>query len=75
MMDPALATTVVSTSGAVIVGVFGMFFTASQIGKRIDDTNQNLREFRAEFNTFRDAVNGKLGALDLEIAKLMDRNK
>ncbi|HEX4809561.1 MAG TPA: hypothetical protein VH325_11565 [Bryobacteraceae bacterium] len=56
-MDAALATTLVSTAGSVIVGIFGMFFTANQIGRRIDDTNQNLRDFRTEFNTFKDTVN------------------
>lgn len=73
VVDTALATTLVSTSGAVIVGVFGMFINSSQLGKRIDDTNQNLREFRSEFNAFRDTVTGKLASMDLEIAKLMDR--
>jgi hypothetical protein len=72
-MDPTLSTTIVSTGGAVIVGVFGMFFTANQIGRRIDDTNQNLRDLRAEFTAFKDMVNSKFAALDLEIAKLMDK--
>ena len=81
-MDTALLTTIVSTGGAVIVGLFGMFFTANQLGRRIDDlrTDSNARmgeinnrmgELRAEFNAFRDLVNLKLSAIDLEIAKLM----
>ncbi|MFZ0588869.1 MAG: hypothetical protein WAM39_00150, partial [Bryobacteraceae bacterium] len=76
--------TIVSTSGAVIVGVFGMFFTANQLGRRIDDlrvdlnrriddTNQNLRDLRNEFTQFKDMVNSKFASLDLEIAKLMDK--
>jgi len=72
-MDPTLSTTIVSTGGAVIVGVFGMFFTENQIGRRIDDTNQNLRDLRVEFTAFKDMVNSKFAALDLEIAKLMDK--
>jgi hypothetical protein len=72
-MDPALTTTIVSTGGPVIVGVFGMFFTANQIGRRIDNTNQNLRDLRAEFTSFKDMVSSKFAALDLEIAKLMDK--
>jgi hypothetical protein len=90
-MDTALTTTIVSTSGAVITGVVGMFFTATQLGKRIDDiSNQlgkriddlrvdvrdlrgELEAFRGEFYAFKDVVNGKLAALDTEIAKLMDR--
>jgi hypothetical protein len=74
-VDQALATTLISTSGSVIVGVFGMFFTANQLGRRIDDLRTDVRDLRTEFNTFRDTVNGKLAALDLEIAKLMDRLK
>ncbi len=90
-MDAALTTTIVSTGGAVIVGVFGMFFTANQLGRRIDDlradTNnrmkelredlkelrEDLKDLRNEFTSFKDMVNGKFAALDLEIAKLMDR--
>ena len=83
-MDTALLTTIVSTGGAVIVGVFGMFFTANQLGRRIDDLradsnarmgeiNNRMGELRAEFNAFRDLVNSKLSAIDLEIAKLMDK--
>ena len=72
-MDTALTTTIVSTSGAVITGVFGMFFAVNQLGKRIDDLRVDVRELRAEFYAFKDVVNGKLSALDTEIAKLMDR--
>ena len=90
-MDTALATTIVSSGGAVIVGVFGMFFTANQLGKRMDDLNSqlgkrmddlnsrinelrdDLKDLRNEFTSFKDMVNGKFAALDLEIAKLMDK--
>ena len=72
-MDTTLTTTIVSTSGAVITGIFGMFFTANQLGKRIDDLRVDIRELRAEFYAFKDVVNGKFSTLDTEIAKLMDR--
>jgi hypothetical protein len=83
-MDAALTTTIVSTSGAVITGVFGMFFAVNQLGKRIDDVSNQLgkriddlradvRVLSSEFYAFKDVVNGKLAALDTEIAKLMDR--
>lgn len=79
-MEPSLTTTIVSTGGAVIVGVFGMFFANNQIGKRLDDLRQDFRDlrsefngFRAEFNGFKETVNGKFAQLDLEIAKLMDK--
>jgi len=72
-MDTALMTTIVSTGGAVITGVCGMFVTANQLGKRIDDLRVDIRDLRSEFYAFKDVVNGKLSALDTEIAKLMDR--
>lgn len=72
-MDTTLTTTIVSTSGAVITGIFGMFSTANQLGKRIDDLRVDVREMRAEFYAFKDVVNGKLATLDTGIAKLMDR--
>jgi len=79
-MDTTLTTAIVSTSGAVITGVFGMFFTANQLGRRIDDLRADVRELRAEFSAykaefyaFKDVVNGKFAALDAEIGKLLDR--
>jgi len=63
-MDTTLTTTIVSTSGAAITGIFGMFFTANQLGKRIDDLRVDIRELRSEFYAFKDVVNGKLASLD-----------
>jgi hypothetical protein len=72
-MDTALTTTIVSTSGAVITGIMGMFFTANQLGKRIDDLRADFRDLRGEFCAFKDVVNGKFAGLDTGIARLMDR--
>lgn len=72
-MDSTFTTTIVSTSGAVITGIGGMFFTANQLGKRIDDVRVDIRELRSEFYAFQDVVNRKFSTLDTEIAKLMDR--
>ncbi len=72
-MDTTLTATIVSTSGAVITAIFGMFFTANQLAERIDILRVDVREMRAEFYAFKDVVNGKFAALDTEIAKLMDR--
>lgn len=72
-MDTTLTNTIVGTSGAMITGIFGMFFTANQLGKRIDDLRVDFKELRAEFYAFKDVMNGKLATLDTEIAKLMDR--
>lgn len=72
-MDTSLATTIVSISGAVITGIFGMFFTANQLGQRIDDLRGDFKELRSEVYAFKDVMNGKLAMLDTEIAKLIDR--
>jgi hypothetical protein len=56
------------------------------IGKRIDDLRADFRDFRTqiqaelkdlrtELTAFKGVVNGKLQAIDFEIAKLMDRPK
>ncbi len=80
-MDTALATTIISTSGAVLTGIFGMFFTANQLGKRMDDFGKRfddmrgdfkdlrseIKELRLEFYVFKDAVNGKLSVLDTRL--------
>ena len=52
-MDTVTINILVSTGGAVIVGVFGMFFTANQLGKRIDDTNTRIGELRMDFKELR----------------------
>lgn len=75
LMDTGLATTIVSTGGAVIVGVFGLYFHSSQMGKRVDDLMRRIDRLEDEFRSFKDTVNGKFAALDLEIAKLMDRRQ
>jgi len=41
-MDNAIITTLISTSGAVIVGLGGMWISTNQIGKRIWQGNGQL---------------------------------
>jgi hypothetical protein len=41
-VDNQVITTIISTSGAVIVGLAGMWISTNQLGKRLDDMN---REF------------------------------
>jgi predicted RNA-binding protein with PIN domain len=74
-MDNTVNTTLVSTSGAVIVGLGGMWISTNQLGKRIDDVMRRLDRLEDELRTFKDVVAGKFAALDLELAKLMDRSK
>jgi chaperonin cofactor prefoldin len=79
-MTDQVITTIISTGGAVIVALAGMWFNAHQLGKRMDDLNKrmddlNRRMDRLEdsFNTFKDLVNSKFAALDSEIARILDR--
>lgn len=69
-----------STGGAVIVGCAGLYFHASQMGKRMDDLTRRFERFEDrfqkledEFRAFKELVNSKFAALDTEIARLMDR--
>jgi predicted RNA-binding protein with PIN domain len=42
IVDSQVITTIVSTGGAVIVGLGGMWITAQQLGKRMDDLKDGL---------------------------------
>ena len=83
-MTDQIITTLISTSGAVIVGLGGMWISTNQLGKRIDDLarrvdrvedslSRRMERFEDELRTFKEIVSGKLAALDPELAKLMDR--
>jgi hypothetical protein len=81
-MDNNLLTTLVTTSGAVIIAVSGFYFNSIHLNKRleriekgIDDTRLDLKELAKEFHDFKEIVNSKFAAIDLEIARLMDRFK
>ena len=81
-METNLAVAIVAASASMATGMFGMWINASQTGKRIDDLRGDFKELRAEFkelrnefSAFKEMVNGKLQAIDFEIAKLMDRSK
>ena len=72
-MEPAVVTTLISTGGAVIVGLGGMWISTNQIGNRIGSLERRFERLEDELRTFKEVVNGKLSALDLELARLMDR--
>lgn len=72
-MEPAAVTTLISTGGAVIAGLGGMWISTNQIGNRIGSLERRFERLEAELRAFREVVNGKLAALDLELARLMDR--
>jgi hypothetical protein len=52
-LDNQVITTIISTGGAVIVGLGGMWISANQTGKRIDDLradlNKRIDELKADF--------------------------
>ena len=66
-MDNAVITTIISTSGAVIVGLGGMSISTNQIGSRIGDLARRMDRLEDELRAFRDVVHGKLSALDLDL--------
>lgn len=72
-MEPAVVTTLISTGGAVIVGLGGMWISTNQIGNRIGSIERRFERLEDELRTFKEVVNGKLSALDLGLARLMDR--
>jgi predicted RNA-binding protein with PIN domain len=72
-MDNQVITTSISTGGAVIVGLGGMWIATNQIGKRIDDVVKRLERLEDSFTVFKDVVNSKLSAIDLEIARILDK--
>jgi hypothetical protein len=83
-VDNQIITTIISTGGAVIVGLGGMWITAHQLGKRMDDLKDGLNKrmddfgrrldrLEESFTGFKDVVNSKLSAMDLEIARILDK--
>jgi hypothetical protein len=72
-MDHAVLTTLIGTSGAVITGLGGMWISTNQLGNRIADLTRRFERLEDELRTFKEMVNGKLSALDLELARPMDR--
>jgi len=72
-MEPAVVTTLISTGGAVIVGLGGMWISTNQIGNRIGSLERRFERLEDELRTFKELVNGKLATLDFELARLMDR--
>jgi len=59
-LDNQVITTIISTGGAAIVGLGGMWISANQTGKRIDDLradlNKRIDELKADFGKRLDAI-------------------
>jgi predicted RNA-binding protein with PIN domain len=74
-MDNQVITTIISTSGAVVVGLGGMWISTNQLAKRVDSIEQRMNRLEDRLNAIYDLVNSKFATLDLEIAKLMDKRR
>jgi predicted RNA-binding protein with PIN domain len=64
-VDSQVITTIVSTGGAVIVGLGGMWITAQQLGKRMDDLRDGL-------NKRIDDISARVSALEAKVDHRFD---
>jgi hypothetical protein len=74
MSDPVVAT-IISSSAGVVTTLGGMWIATHQIGKRMDRLEHQFDRLEDSFSTFKDVINSKLAALDLEIARILDKIK
>lgn len=75
-MTDNVTISVVAGSAVVISAICvlgGAIFAFLTSNRRIDDIIQSIVRLENRMNAGFDAVNGKLSALDTEVAKLMDR--
>lgn len=72
-MTGSVITAIVSTGGAVIVGLGGMWIGTQQIGKRMDDLARRFERFENDLRTVKNVVSGRLASLDTGLARLVDR--
>ena len=75
-MDATIQTVTIigSVAGLMAIGVSVMLFAMNQFGKRIDDTNRRIDDFRneisARFDHFRNEINAQFDELRGEIRVL-----
>ena len=56
-MNPQILITLISTSGAVIVGIAGMWISTQQLGKRLDDVVARILALERDMKDLTGAVN------------------
>jgi predicted RNA-binding protein with PIN domain len=61
-MENSLITTIISTSGAVIVGLGGMWISTNQVGKRIDDLSRRMERLEDSVSRRMDRLEDELRA-------------
>jgi predicted RNA-binding protein with PIN domain len=69
-VDTQVITTIVSTGGAVIVGLGGMWITAQQLGKRMDDLRDGINK---RVDDLRTHLVGRLENLEAKVDILMQK--
>jgi predicted RNA-binding protein with PIN domain len=73
IVDTQVITTIVSTGGAVIVGLGGMWITAQQLGKRMDDLRDGLSKRMDDFSHRLDSLEAKVDILMQKFYELDNR--
>jgi hypothetical protein len=78
IVDTQVITTIVSTGGAVIVGLGGMWITAQQLGKRMDDMVSRIAGVEARLQRLEDKFSTlmeKFFELDNRVSRIEDHLK
>ena len=68
-MDNQVITTIVSTSGAVIVGIAGMWISTNQLGKRLDDLSRRMDRLEEDNKQFFQW----LGRIENRVSRIEDK--
>lgn len=55
-MDSTVITTLISTSGAVLVGLGGMWISTNQLGKRLDDVVARLVRIETKLDSHAERI-------------------
>jgi len=68
-VDNQVITTIVSTGGAVIVGLAGMWFSTNQLGKRLDDLSRRIERLEEDNKQFFQW----LGRIENRVSRIEDK--
>lgn len=74
-MDSQIITTMVSTGGAVVVGLGGMWISTHQLGKRMDDVVVRLSALETKVDHRFDLLMAKFYELDNRVSRIEDHLK
>ena len=68
-MSEQIITTIISTAGAVLVGLGGMWISTHQLGKRMDDISARMLRLEGRF----DVLMEKFYELDNRVSRIEDK--